>query len=989
MLSKLPKYFVGLAVAGSIAYLAVDWFLSRGYDRNAMAGIPEYDNVDESSILSAQDINAKLEPSYLAYAAERSAQGVSDAENVELVLPAAAFSSKSPSGAAVESGIGDLPGTSLVLSEENAWVEYEIDVPRDGFYQIGMTYYAMPGKRASVLRSLQIDGAYPFYQAKKLEFTRLWTEEGDTWFDNQGNEYNAKQKETFGWQYREFRDAEAKVSEPFRFHLTQGKHTLRLHMIREPAAIGEIRVFAPVRLPSYEEVAKSYETNGYKPTTGHLIKIQAESPTLKSDPTLRRIENREPLTEPFNKKGVGLNTFGDLAWKRGGQWAEWAFEAPESGLYEVGARFGSWWLNGIPVERIVSIDGAIPFREMNAVKFPYEENWQVGDFGLRDEPYLFYLEKGEHRIRMEVQVGSLGEAFEKVRDVSRKMSLLSREIILYTGTNPDPNRDWELERKIPNLIPRLHLMARGLDDAMKMTFELGVDPSSAEVGQLGVIRDQLLDMAEDPNTIPGRMQAMTDSQSSLGLWITNLSQQSLDLDYLIVKSPDTPWPPAEAHWAKKAWYSFQDFLLSFRKDYSGIGNVYEAGEGERTLDVWVARGRDWVEIIKQLADEDFTPQTGIKVNVNVIPAQAMNLLMLSTTSGKQPDAALGVEAEVPIDFAIRGAVVDLSEFPDYEDIASRFRPGALIPYAYDGGAYALPENQNFTMLFYRTDIMNELGVEDIPETWDEVMDLIPILQQNGMDFYYPHASNAPQLAVNEFSPFLFQYGGEYYKEGGSRSALDTPEAMEAVKVWTGLFTNYKINKDANFYNRFRSGEMPIGVADYSTYVLLSTAAPELSGWWEMKPMPGVRQEDGRINRSTGGSAQTGMIFKNTGMEAEAWEFLKWWTSADVQERFGGELESILGVEARWNTANVEALERLPWPAVDIEAILEQWEWFREREVVLGGYYTTRHVANIWNEIVLNGKNRREAVEDGIREIDRELRKKREEFGLGEPGSSAE
>ncbi|HZG88146.1 extracellular solute-binding protein [Paenibacillus sp.] len=986
MMSKLPQVVVGIAVASSIAYVAVDWYLSRGYDRNAMAEIPAYDGVDERSILADQDINSKLEPSYLAYEKDRIGRGAVDAADVEIVVPGAQFSASSEFGIAVETGVGGRPGEALVMSEENSWVEYEIDVPQDGFYQIGMSYYALPGKRASVLRSLQIDGAYPFFQAKKLEFTRMWTDDGDTWFDNQGNEYNAKQVEVFGWQHRDFRDAEAKVVEPFRFHLTQGKHTLRLHAIREPAAIGEITVRAPVALPTYEEVAETYGANGYKPTQGHFIKIQAERPAVKSDPTLRRIENREPLTEPFNKKGVGLNAFGDLAWKRGGQWAEWTFEVPESGLYEIGARFGSWWLNGIPVERIVMIDGRIPFREMNAVKFPYEENWQVGDLGLRDEPYLFYLEKGEHRIRMEVQVGSLGEVFEQVRDVSRKMSLLSREIILYTGTNPDPNRDWELERKIPNLIPRLHLMARGIDDAMKMTFELGVSPSSAEVGQLGVIRDQLLDMAADPNTIPGRLQAFADSQSTLGLWITNSSQQALDLDYLIVKSPDQPWPRAEASVPKKAWYAFQDFLLSFRKDYSGIGNVY--GDDEKTLDVWVARGRDWVEIIKQMADEDFTPQTGIRVNINVIPAQAMNLLMLSTTSGKQPDVALGVEAEVPIDFAIRGAVVDLNDFPDYEEVAARFRPGALIPYAFDGGDYALPENQNFTMLFYRTDIMNELGIAKIPETWDEVTDIIPILQQNGMDFYYPHAPNMPQLAVNEFSPFLFQYGGEYYKDGGRRSALDSPEAMEAVKMWTGLYTNYKINKDANFYNRFRSGEMPIGVADYSTYVLLSTAAPELAGWWEMKPMPGVRQPDGRINRSTGGSAQTGMIFKGTGMEEEAWEFLKWWTSADVQERFGGELEAVLGVEARWNTANVEALTRLPWPSQDIEAILEQWEWFREREVVLGGYYTTRHVANIWNEIVLNGKNRREAVEDGIREIDRELRKKREEFGLDDRADMA-
>lgn len=560
------------------------------------------------------------------------------------------------------------------------------------------------------------------------------------------------------------------------------------------------------------------------------------------------------------------------------------------------------------------------------------------------------------------------------------MSLLNREIILYTGTNPDPNLEWELDKKITNLVPRLHMMARSLDDGMKELIALGVSENSANLSQLGMARDQLLNMSRKPDTIPSRLAAMTDTQSSLGAWINSLSEQILTLDWLAVKSTDQQWPRAEADFFSKTWHTLNDFALSFKNDYSGIGNIYDGG---KTLEVWVARGRDWAQIIKQLADEDFTARTGVRVNLNVIPVGAMNLLMLAETSDTAPDVALGVDGQVPIDFAVRNSVVNLNEFPDYPEVAARFRPGALIPYRYNGGDFALPENQNFNMLFYRKDILSELEIEKVPETWEEVMDIIPILQQHGLDFYYPRAAtaNSQENAIMEFTPFLFQHGGDYYKEGGKKSNLDSPEALEAFKMWTGLYTNYKITQSANFYNRFRSGEMPIGVADYSTYLLLSTAAPELTGWWGMKPMPGIKQSDGTINRSSGGMSQTGMIFKSSELQEEAWQFLKWWTSADVQEQFGAELESILGVEARWNTANIEALGRLPWPSEDLDAILEQWDWFKEREVVLGGYYTNRYIENIWNEIVLSGINRREAVEDGVKEINRELRKKREEFGL--------
>ena len=951
-----------------------------------MAGIPEYAGMDEKSILADEDVFAKLEPTYLSYYASEQEKGVKDTQGVALEIPAVRYHDASTTGVSKKAGVGGREEESLLLTEENAWVEYKVNIPKDGFYQMSMDYYAFEGKRSSLLRSVQVDGKYPFMQSKKLEFMRMWKEAGPVIVDNQGNEYNPKQEEVQGWQNAVFSDPEAKVLEPLRYHLTQGEHTIRIGVIREPSATGTLRVFSPEQLPTYQELEAGYKTKGYKPVTKQLIKIQAEDTTLKSSPTLRRLENRDPATEPFNKQGVGLNNFGGASWRSGGQWAEWNFEAPESGLYNIGIKNGSWFIDGMPVQRTIKLDGRIPFKEMNAVTFESGDKWQLKKLGDGKREYEFYLEKGKHTLRMEVQIGTLGETFELVQSVTRRMSLLSREIILYTGTNPDPNRDWELDRNIPNLIPRLQMMARELDNAIQVLYKLGVHKGSSQISPLGIARDQLLNMAEKPDTIPSRIKQLSDTQSALGTWINGLSQQALQLDYFVIKSPDQEWPKVTSNFFARTAVSIHDFFLSFRKDYRGVGNVFD-DKSEKTIDVWVSRGRDWAEIIKQLADEDFTAKTGVKVNINILPAGDKNKLMLSTATGLQPDVALGVDAQVPIDFAVRGALVNLNAFPDYAEVAKRFRPGALIPYKFNGGDYALPENQNFNMLFYRKDIMQELGVTKIPETWSEVLDLIPLLQQKGMDFYYPHT--AGDGAINDFSTFLFQYGGDFYNKDGSYSTLESPEAMQAVKMWTGLYTNYKINKEANFYNRFRTGEMPIGVADYSTYVLLSTAAPELTGWWGMKPIPGIDKGNGVIDRSTGGLAQTAMIFKSSEKKQEAWEFLKWWTSADVQEQFGTELESLLGVEARWNTANVEALKRLPWSSEDIDSIMEQWQWFREKQIVLGGYYTTRQVANIWNEIVLNGKNQREAIEDGVIAIDKEIRKKREEFGLPITSESTE
>ncbi len=977
------KYKVTLFVILALAAGLYLWNDSRHFNDQAMAGIPDYTGMDATSVLAGEDIKSLLEPSYFKYVDRMDREhAAKNAAEFELVIPAAQYAAVSLSGYELLGGLGEAEHDALALTETDSWVEYRFVVPQDGYYQMGMTYYALPGKRSSIVRSVQVDGVYPFFQAKKLEFQRMWQEAGPSWYDNQDNEFNPRREEVLGWQYRAFQDAENKVSEPLRIYLSKGEHTIRITNVREPAAIGELRIHAPTARPTYAQIRQRYANAGYEETNGQYIKVQAEASTLRSDPTLKRIEDREPDTDPLNSRSVTLNSFGGLGWRNGGQWAQWEFEVPESGLYHIGARFGQWFLNGIPVQRKLTIDGEVPFQEADAITFPYKPEWQINRFGDEAGEFLFYLEQGKHTLRLETQVSGLGGIMEQITDTTHNMSLLTREVVRVTGTNPDPNGDWKLERNIPNLVARLHLMAKELDDAVNAMYVFGVEQGSSEVSTLLEARDVLLSMADETRSIPSRLVKFTELQSALGLWVSNLQKQSLVLDYFIVKSPDRSWPRPAAPWYVRAGTSARDFFYSFLKDYSGVGNVYADGE-EQVLEVWIARGRDWVEIIKQMIDEDFTPETGIKVNVNVIPANQSQVLLLSTTSGLSPDVALGVDGEVPIDFAVRGGLLNLNQFPDYAQVADRFKSGALIPFKYNGGDYALPENQNFYMLFYRKDILQQLGLtdEDIPNTWEEVMDLIPLLQQNGLDFYYPHAHLNPSLAINEFSPFLFQMGGELYRDNGRLSDLDSPEAIEAMKMWTGLFTNYRIQRQADFYNRFRAGEMPIGIADYSTYILLSTAAPELAGWWGMKPLPGILQEDGRINRSTGGLAQTGVIFHDTDMPEESWAFLKWWTSADAQERFGSELEALLGVEARWNTANVEALERLPWHEEDIAAILEQWNWFKEREVVLGGYYTTRHLFNMWNEIVLSGKLPREAVETGVKEINKELRKKREEFGL--------
>ena len=97
--------------------------------------------------------------------------------------------------------------------------------------------------------------------------------------------------------------------------------------------------------------------------------------------------------------------------------------------------------------------------------------------------------------------------------------------------------------------------------------------------------------------------------------------------------------------------------------------------------------------------------------------------------------------------------------------------------------------------------------------------------------------------------------------------------------------------------------------------------------------------------------------------------------------FCQEIEASLGTEARWNTANVEAFGSLAWKKADLEVISAMMQADHEIPNVVGGYYTTRHMTNLWNKVVVNGANLRDSLEEAVEEINKELRMKQEEYGL--------
>jgi len=876
----------------------------------------------------------------------------------------------------VVTGLGGDPGHA-VMTNETGKVTWSFEVKEAGLYHIGLRYYTVPGKSSAIERALLINGELPYQGADSLIFDRVWmNDKAEFERDNRGNDLRPSQIEYNTWQETLFEDANGLAVEPFLFYFQKGTNTLTLESMREPMAIDYLQVYQAPAAPTYAEVKAGY-ANLSSPSDV-LIKVQGEHALYKSSPTLYPIPDHTSSTlEPYSVSKIRMNSIGGLNWRMPGQWLEWEIEVPEDGLYKIALKVKENLVRGIYSSRKLYLDGEVPFKEMESLKFYYDADYQMNVFGEGDEPFLFHLTKGKHVLRLEASLGEISPLINTVESSVLELNAIYRQILMITSATPDNFRDYQLERRIPNLI-NVFEAQRDVLYTVAEELRMITGEKSDKTAILYTMSHQLDEMVKNPHTIAQRLDQFKINIGSLGTWLLTVREMPLQLDYLLVASPDVKLPKATNSFLAGIGHEAGKFVYSFIEDYNTIGNTSETGQ--ETVTVWIGTGRDQAQVMKEMIDDNFTAQTGIHVDLKLVNIGA---LLSATLAGQGPDIAMEIGISDPVNYAMRNAAYDVSQFPDYEEVAKRFQESAIVPLQFNGGVYALPEQQLFSMLFYRKDVLSELGLE-VPNTWDDVYEMIPELQKRYMQFGLPIQDQAATMVPNDtFSMLLFQSDGSYYVNDGEKSALDNEISMQAFGQWSDFYTSYKFPLSYDFMNRFRLGEMPIGIAPYNIYNLLTVAAPEIRGLWDFTVVPGTPTDDGNVRREAASSGTAVMMMQHAENKDAAWEFMKWWTEKDTQIRFGREMESLMGAAARYPTANIEALQELPWPVKDYQNLEAQWQWVRGIPEVPGGYFTGRHLDNAFRKVVNLGENPREALYDHVLIINNEILIKRREFGLSD------
>ncbi len=863
-------------------------------------------------------------------------------------------------------------------------VSWTVNIPETGVYNIKMIYEALESNTNDVEFSLLIDGESPYATASRITLSKRWINESEIKQDSRQNDIRPGQISTPCWQETPLEDIDGLFNEPLEFYMEAGEHTITFESEKAEFAVKSFTFYQYEAPAAYTAPSDSDLTQAQ----GQKITLEGETAAYKSSRTLYPTSDKSSyLTSSANGSSptkTRYNTIGSGSWTQSTQTVTWEFNVDKAGYYKIGIRGRQDQMRGMYSNRRLYVNGEVPCLEANQIKFYYDTDWSITTPKSENgDDLYFYLQAGTNTISLEAVPGEIGEIMGDLDELVYNINSYYRQIRQITGPDPDEYNNYMIDTAIPSIVPDFKEYAKTLRDKKaeieKLSGSGGTEAETLE--KMAIVLDKCI---KKPDLIPEMMSQIKDNITSVSSFANQYREQPLEVDMIEVATSDQDFTSCDKSFFGSLGFGFKGFIGSFFEDYNALSD-----EDESAMECWVMLGRDNAEALQQLISSEYNPTAKTKINLKLVQGGIVE----ATFAGKGPDLALFMGGDFPIQLAARGVLTDLTTFSDFDEVKSRFADDATVLYQYNGGTYGLPCDQTFPMLFYRSDILSEYGIDPATDlnTWDGLLNCLPTLQRNYLEVglilpVMTSTGGTTQVSAitepgNTFAMLLLQQGLNYYNEEQTKTTFDTQEAVNAFDTWTKFYTTYSFQQTYDAFTRFRTGDMPVVIQNYTFYNQLSVAAPEIKGCWGFQPVPGTVQEDGTINHAANSNGSGAIIFTKAADQEGAWDFIKWFTSTDAQVKYGNNIESILGTMGRYATANEEALQQLSWTTSEVNLLLDQLNSQVEIPIIPASYGVTRNVMNAFRAVVNDYDNARDTLFWYNKDINDEITRKLEDLGL--------
>lgn len=735
-------------------------------------------------------------------------------------------------------------------------VSWDFQVEYAGLYCFEMNYYSQSENNSSVLLGIDIDGEYPFDEAREIRFDRYWRNKHSIRLDEDYKNQVLPPLVKYNCNITSYARASEISDEPLWFYLSSGTHKLSLHGVSTDFYISSLKFCGKEELKSYSEIKPSENKLNATPALidNAPILVEAEMPKYTNSAAIRPTsESSDYAVSPSHPVNIRYNTIGADSWNTAGQMIFYEVTVASDGYYALNMKCRLNTGSGLPSNRRIYVNGKVVCEELNNIEIPYSDDWQtISPTDANGEQIFIELKAGKNLIAFEA---INGEASRALRNVNAVVSALAVSV-----------ESDEIYSKFGFYAQEILTAKNELENASKCKI------NSSELDVL----INLLKKYEDKQ--PENLSDLKKCLNSACKWIEQNENRSVEMDYFELRTVHEQFRDISRDFFKQLVFGFRRFVGSFFADYN---TLISDKDKKSELSVWASGNNAPLS-------ENISTEFGDDITV----VKGSGSLLETVLSGNVPDIALFVDEEEVYELAKRGLIVNLATLSEYGAVESSSPAGVSKLYEYNGGTYAVPLTNSYPMLFFREDILNELGLS-VPESWDDLEKILPVLSENGMTAGVGSPSDFS--AGNAFMLMMSQSEKGF---NGSELDLCGEYAQSVFKRYTEFYTKYNCPQEYDAFRLFKAGKMPIVIADYSQFYSQLSSAEEIRGLWSIAHIPGTRttNDDGKttLNFNTNTSSLGAVIFTDCKDTAKAWKYLSWFSQPETQTKFGVLKEACTG-----------------------------------------------------------------------------------------------
>ena len=279
----------------------------------------------------------------------------------------------------------------------------------------------------------------------------------------------------------------------------------------------------------------------------------------------------------------------------------------------------------------------------------------------------------------------------------------------------------------------------------------------------------------------------------------------------------------------------------------------------------------------------FTESTGIQVNPTFVAYEELAPKILTSASSGGYDVILG-DCIWPAQFAKAGLVLDVTDRVEALELDDIYQ-GALDATRYEGRYYGMPWLNDVKYMFVNTELLKQAGIEELPATWDELIEDAKAVKEQGICEYpivgcYAQA----ECLICDYTCIAGSFGGAFVDEN-NQPTLNSEENVAALDFMASTLQDGLCNPKSlemiedDVLSTFAAGNAVFAINWTYQYASMNDESQSsVAGQGVIMPIPGTdKAESATVN---GGMPL--MITAGCGHPDEAWEYMQFLASKEMQ-----------------------------------------------------------------------------------------------------------